>query len=118
MFNYTVETITATRTGYHFTAPTAHGERLYVELSRCTGHGGAHSVPALWYKHGYTPEWLADWWDVKTYATDDRGNCRGSYNPTINYRTRLLDFRWILPATYDNAAALLAEIARRAGIKD
>ena len=81
-------------------------------------NGGAHSVPALWYNHGYTPERLADWWDVKTYATDDRGNCRGSYNPTINYRTRLLDFRWILPATDDNAAALLAEIARRAGIKD
>ena len=118
MFMYTVEDITPTRTGYHFTAPTAHGERLYVELSRCTDHGGAHSVPALWYNHGYTPERLADWWDVKTYATDDRGNCRGSYNPTINYSTRLLDFSWILPATDDNAAALLAEIARRAGIKD
>ena len=82
MFNYTVETITATRTGYHFTAPTAHGERLYVELTRCTDNGSPRSVPALWYNHGYTPERLADWWDVKTYATDDRGNCLGRYNPT------------------------------------
>ena len=30
MFTYTVETITPTRTGYHFTAPTANGERLYA----------------------------------------------------------------------------------------
>ncbi|MBT9673158.1 hypothetical protein GPK89_00215 [Gemmiger formicilis] len=118
MFTYTVETITPTRTGYHFTAPTANGERLYVELTRCTDHGGPRSVPALWYKFGQTPERLADWWDVKTYATDDRGNCLGRYNPTINQRTRLLDFKWILPATYDNAAALLSEIARRAGIRN
>lgn len=118
MFTYTVETITPTRTGYHFTAPTANGERLYVELTRCTDHGGPRSVPALWYKFGQTPERLADWCDVKTYATDDRGNCLGRYNPTINQRTRLLDFKWILPATYDNAAALLGEIARRAGIRN
>lgn len=76
------------------------------------------STSELLVQEARTAERLADWWDVKTYATDDRGNCLGRYNPTINQRTRLLDFKWILPATYDNAAALLSEIARRAGIRN
>ena len=109
---YTAERITAGRTDYHFIGRTAAGETLLVTLIKCEDSGGKNSLPALWYKHGYTSKRLATYWTVDTYATDEDGHCWGRYNPT--HKGGKLDFSWVLPATEENAASLLAEIVRRA----
>lgn len=112
MSDYTAESVTASRTDYKFIGRTAAGETLLVVLVKCEDSGGKNSLPALWYKYGRTPERLATYWAVDTYATDENGHCFGYYNPT--HKNGKLDFDWVLPATEENAARLLAEIARRA----
>ena len=108
--------ITATRRDYTATAPTANGERLVVELIRCEDSGGRNSLPALWVKAGYTQERLPSYWSVSTYATEQDGSCWGRYNPTHIPGENKLNFEWVLPATEENAAKILAEVARLAGI--
>ena len=109
---YTTETVTTSRTDYHFTDRTAAGETLLVTLVKCEDSGEKNSLPAMWYKYGHTSERLATYWAVDTYAIDENGHCFGFYNPT--HKNGKLDFDWVLPATEENAARLLAEIVRRA----
>lgn len=120
-----------TRTLYELEGLTPRGESLAVEFTACTNSGGPHSLPNLWYKHGYTAAPLPSYWCVSTYATDSAG-CWGRYNPTekviaeqstlytckgkkqITTQKRVLDFAWVLPATSANRDKILAEIIRRA----
>lgn len=101
---------------YTYEELTLKGERLVVELLRFENSGGANSIPARWYKHGYTSTVLDDWWSVQTYAYDDKGNCYRRYNPTVKREgTRaVVDFDWKLSATEENREKILREIERRA----
>lgn len=103
-----------TRTTFTFTDHAPHGDRIAVEFIPCvTDPHDRNSLPALWYKHGFTSALLPSYWSVSVYATDINGACWGRYNPTIN-RAGKLDFAWVLPSTAENRDALLAEIVRRA----
>lgn len=103
-----------TRTTFTFTGRTPNGEQIAVEFTPCvTIPRDRHSLPVLWYQHGFTATLLPSYWYVMVYATDVNGACWGRYNPTIN-RAGKIDFAWMLPATAENRDPLLAEIARRA----
>lgn len=103
-----------TRTTFTFTDRTPNGEQIAVEFTHCvTNPRDRHSLPALWYQHGFTATLLPSYWYVMVYTTDINGACWGRYNPTIN-RAGKIDFAWVLPATAENRDALLAEIVRRA----
>lgn len=110
-----VESLPAARTVYTFARPTAAGESLVVEFSRCESSNTCGDCARLWYKHGYTSRILPTYWVVSTYATDAYNNCRGRYNPTIGADGKL-DFAWVLEANEENRVKLLNEIMRRAGI--
>lgn len=110
------EDVTPYRRDYTAAVPTSKGERLMVELIRCEDCKSPQSSAALWYKHGYTKTRLASWWAVDTYATEPDGSCWGRYNPTHIPGENKLNFEWVLPATEENAAKILAEVARLAGI--
>lgn len=110
-----VDSLPAARTVYTFARPTAAGESLVVEFSRCESSDTCGDCARLWYKHGYTSRILPTYWAVSTYATDADNNCWGRYNPTIGADGKL-DFAWVLEATEENRVKLLNEIMRRAGI--
>jgi hypothetical protein len=93
--------------------------RLVVEVGawEWDGRKSKNSTPWRWYREGYTPEVLETYWNINTYYTDERGDCRGWYNPTVKLHesgTRMtINFDWELPATAENLARILREIKRR-----
>lgn len=123
--NYTSERITGTRnTLYTFTERNNKGERLQVELSECyPDNKSKYSLPNLWKKHGYTDRTLANYYSVRTYATDPEGVCRGLYNPqelkiSIVYSgercaQKKINFSWMLEVTEQNRDKILQECFRR-----
>lgn len=128
--NYTSERITGTRnTLYTFTERNNKGERLQVELSECyPDNKSKYSLPNLWKKHGYTDRTLANYYSVRTYATDPEGFCRGLYNPqeqTVAGEPRSvifkgnpqpqkkINFSWMLEVTEQNRDKILQECFRR-----
>ena len=99
------------------------GEHLLVELTYAGWLGSDTS--RMWHKLGYTDHVLGDWWSLNAYAYDERGKCRGRYNPMeMTYLSGpdiegytsvspVLDFAWVREATEENALALFAETYRR-----
>ena len=111
---FTVESHATARTRYIFSIPTAAGESLIVDFSRCESSNTHNSCARLWYKNGYTSRILPTYWAVSTYAIDADGSCWSRYNPIKG--ARYPDFTWVLEATEENRVKLLNEIMRRAGI--
>ena len=93
------------------------GEKLCVEIGCCVNPGGKNSLPALWFKRGFTKEIMTDWWSVKTYVTNKDGACYGAYNPTTKRsddgKRFVINFDWHLSATDVNFKKLLTEIKTR-----
>lgn len=102
---------------YTFALPTAAGESLVVDFTRCVSTDDKNDIAHMWHKHGFTSRVLPSYWHVNTYATDADGYCRGRYNPTIHADTHKLNFDWVLEATDENLITLLNEIMRLAGIR-
>lgn len=96
----------------------AKGEKLCVEIGRTDFYGNSKdSLPALWYKNGYTNEIMQNWWNVQTYVTDKDGECYGAYNPTIKpapaAKRFVINFDWHLSATEENFRKLIEEVKRQ-----
>ena len=92
------------------------GEKLCIEIGCCVDAGGKNSLPALWYKKGYTKELIREWWSVQTYVTNKKGECYRAYDPTIRKswdgKRFEVNFDWHLKATPENFRKLLEEILR------
>ena len=93
------------------------GERLLIEVSHCEDSKSKNSLPALWKKHGYTPQRLATYWCLHTYVYDVREECWGRYNPqeklSEDGKRLVIDFDYMKAATADSFRELLAETVRR-----
>lgn len=96
------------------------GEKIQMEITKCSNPGGKTSLPYLWKKHGFTSQVLETWLSVDTYATENggAGTCWGRYNPQIKLsvdgKRRVINFAWLLEDTEENRQRLIAEVARLA----
>lgn len=113
---YTIEQMAETRWFYTFSEPNAKGEKLVIELRKCTNCGGNNALPVLWKKHGYIDRVLETYWSISTYVRDTEGNCYGMYNPQHKLREdgkgMVIDFTWMLEATEENKEKLIDEVFR------
>lgn len=94
------------------------GETLSVGVTLCSNHGnGKHDLPYIWYKNGYTSEFIPEWWSIMTYVTNENGFTYSKYNPTSKLsetgKNFVKNFDWHLPATTENLEKILCEILRR-----
>lgn len=115
---YTTEQRTTNSTFYTFEDRNKNGEQLIVELTNCyPDNTSKYSLPNLWKEHGYTTKIFDNYICVSTYATDNKGYCRGYYNPqekpTADGKRRAINFDWMLEVTKENTEKILKEIYRR-----
>lgn len=87
----------AFRAFYTFTKKNISDESITVEFTRC---------------FGFPAKNMGNWWSVKTYVTNDFGECYGKYNPQIT-KDHKIDFSFVLPATEENKMVILEEVYRR-----
>lgn len=75
-----------------------------------------YDMMSRWVKNGYLPEFIPERLHVDTYFYDEGGRCWGYYNPTEKRggAGRVIDFDWILEATPENEARVVAECLRMA----
>lgn len=113
---YTIEQMAETRWFYKFTEPNNKGEKLVIELMKCTNSGGNHSSPVLWKQHGFINRILETYWCIETYATDTEGMCYGRYNPqhklSNDGKRAVINFDWMFEATEENKQKLIDEVFR------
>lgn len=113
---YTVEQMAGTRWFYTFTEPNVKGEKLVIELSKCTNWGGSNALPVLWNKHGYMDRVLETYWSIQTYVTDTEGRGWGAYNPqskrSKDGKRAVINFDWMFEGTEDNREKLIDETFR------
>lgn len=113
---YTIEQMAGSRWFYRFTEPNEKGEKLIIELCKCTNSGGNNALPVLWKKHGYTDGVLETYWSISTFVTDTEGNCYGMYNSQHKLREdgkgMVINFDWMLEATEENKEKLINEVFR------
>jgi len=114
-FTKKYDTFSNVRCMYEYNQANSRGERLTVEIHLNTDAGGRGSLPALWYKNGWTPQRLATWWGLETFVFDSEGACYMDYNPQtkIEGGRYVIDFDYIKPATLANLSSLLGETVRR-----
>lgn len=94
---------------------TPKGETVHVSLCKCIDDPKSkRSLPALWKKHGVTPKRLSTWWAVDCDVYQPDGSCWGRYNPQVIPGQSKINFKWMLPATQENAMLILAEVVRLA----
>lgn len=94
------------------------GEKLCVEIGFSYDVAKSpNSLPVIWHKKGFTKELITNWWSVKTYVTNEKGECYGAYDPTIKRsedgKRFEINFDWHLSATDVNFKKLLEEILRQ-----
>lgn len=92
------------------------GERMVVEVNLCYNDNGKHSLPVLWYKHGYTDRLILNYWSVRTYIYDKEDRCYGRYDfvkKSEDGKRYVIDFDWHFEATVENLEKLLTELLRR-----
>ncbi len=111
---YTVEHIAETRWFYTFTEPNAKGEKVVIELCKCTNPGGNNAIPVLWEKHGYMDRVLETYWSIQTFVTDTEGCSYERYNPQVKPGGSKINFNWMFEATEENKQKLINEVYRLA----
>lgn len=115
---YTIEQVAETRWFYTFTKVNTKGEKIVIELSKCTNSGSSHSLPILWNKNGYTDRVLETYWSIETFVKDTEGNSYGRYNPQHKLgedgKRMVIDFKWMFEATEENKQKLINEVYRLA----
>lgn len=88
------------------------GETLIFELTKCINPGGKNSIPALWYKNGYTKTLLSSFWSLNTFVTHEKYGCYRAYDPTVKDNHQI-NFDYMLEATPENAEIIVKEMIRR-----
>lgn len=115
---FTIEQMAETRWFYTFTETNTKGEKIVVELSKCTNSGGKNALPVLWKQHGFINRVLETYWCIETYATDTEGMCYGRYNPQSKLsedgKRAVINFDWMFEATEENEEKLIDEVYRLA----
>ena len=115
---FTIEQMAETRWFYNFTETNAKGEKILIELSKCTNSGGKNALPVLWKQHGFIDRVLETYWCIETYATDTEGMCYGRYNPQTKLsedgKRAVINFNWMFEATEENKEKLINEVYRMA----
>lgn len=106
-----IEDVADTRTMYHI------GDRFIVEVTRCTcDNSNPRSIMNIWKNFGYISAVLPSHLSVRTYYTDDAGNCWGRYNITEkdseDGKRRVINFDYLREATPENEMELVAECIR------
>ncbi len=120
MRKYTVENRSKYTELITFDELNIKGEKIQLEIVKCTNPGGIHALPYLWKKNGFTDKILDTWLSIDTYATEDggKGSCWGRYNPQIRLsddgKRHVINFDWMLEATEENREKLIAEVERLA----
>lgn len=90
---------------------TKSNEELEIEFMKTTVSDNSNID--RWYKNGDIDKRLESCWLVKTFVTDQAGNCYERYNPMLN-DNHMIDFKWIMEANDDNLLAILSEIVKEA----
>lgn len=122
--DYKKEEMAKTRFLYHFNKPNKKKETMVIEICHCQGTGARNDLPHLWQKKGYTKKLIENYLVTQCYVTDEKGNCREAYNPTIKeepffYQGKVIgvhnviNFDWHFEDKEENEHLLLNEIARR-----
>lgn len=111
---YTVEQMAGKRWFYTFTEPNAKGEKIVVELCKCTNPGGNNALPVLWKKHSFIDRVLETYWSIQTYVTDTEGQSFMRYNPQVIPGKYKINFDWMFEATEENKDRLIDEVYRLA----
>lgn len=110
---YTVEQTAEITWFYTFSDVNEKGEKLIIELTKCTDSYLPKSLPKLWKKSGYIDRVLETYWSIETYVKDTEGNSFGIYNPQhkINEDGRaVINFDWMFEATEENRKKLINEV--------
>lgn len=109
----TINTITGKRT---YTEHVNGGELVIEVRTAKADHKSKSDLMSMWVKRGYLSVFIDEWLHVDTYFYDEDGRCWGYYNPTEKRggAGRVLDFEWMLPATHENEARIVAECLRMA----
>lgn len=114
--DYTVEQVAESRWFYTFTEVNAKGEKIIIELIKCTNSGSSHSLPVLWKNHGYINRVLENYWSIETFVKDTENNCYGGYNPqhklSEDGKRMIINFEWVFEATEENKNKLIDEVYR------
>lgn len=112
MRKYTVENRSKYTELITFDELNSKGEKIQLEIVKCTNPGGKHSLPYLWKKHGYIDRILETYWSITTYATEDGGKVlaggatihRPSYQKMES--SQVINFEWCLKQPKRTAKSL------------
>lgn len=112
--SYKIEVRNSLASGLWITINEANsdGETLIFELTKCINPGGKNSIPALWYKNGYTKTLLSSFWSLNTFVTHEKYGCYRAYDPTVKDNHQI-NFDYMLEATPENAEIIVKEMIRR-----
>lgn len=95
------------------------GENVLVILSRSHSEKkNKYNLMNQWIKCGYTKKFIADRITVETYATNEKNECYGHYNPTHKLsddgKRMVINFEWVLEDTEENRQKIIDEVIRLA----
>ena len=123
--NYTME-IRADGEWYTYEDTNGKRETLVVNIRKCVADlKSKNSLMVLWKKNGYISEMVPTYWSVDTYVHKADGTCYRNYDPSFYHyheydrkgntvvSNSRIDFEWLLEATEENKAKILAEIEKR-----
>lgn len=97
------------RTRYTFKELNSKNEKIVVELGHCDGNS---SIAKEWKKRKWINNNLNSWVHVEVFATDEKGQCWGKYNPQDS--NQKVNFNWVLEDTKQNRIRILSEISELA----
>lgn len=116
---YIIEQMSEERWFFSFKDVNEKGEKLVIELTKCTDPNLKNSLPKLWKIKGYIDRVLETYWSIQTYVKDTEGNSFGIYNPQHKIETdedgrkqSVINFDWMFEATEDNKIKLINEVYR------
>lgn len=90
---------------YRTIKPNKKGETMEIEVSFIR-NDCKNSILNLWYKNRLTPKKMKNCIWIKTYVTDQNGNCYGRYNPILENNARI-SFKNLLAVSEININYLL-----------
>lgn len=103
---------------YEFEEKNNKGENIVIEVTECYSDGNKDSLPYLWKKNGYINKILFSYYSIDTFVTDEKGNCRMKYNPTVKLsddkKRYVINFDWMLEVNENNLQRILNEIEKLA----